>query len=202
MKGGQPVYVVMDWQDILPKKQQVGCAAIHAHAAGGCWVTGCDGLAGHPAQEAAGGCFAWYLSSGMPADTVHAWRWDLQGTLYKQQQVGAAVFRAATCAAWERRHMRLRAAPSSPLCRTPLCSPHRVPPCCPPAAGGLESWTSACLRTFSRAAAAAETQARSFTRAQVSWEFWTNSNDQCGPVCDVQKDFIKEFVPVAKVSIV
>ncbi len=25
MKGGQPVYVVMDWQDILPKKQQVGC---------------------------------------------------------------------------------------------------------------------------------------------------------------------------------
>lgn len=34
---------------------------------------------------------------------------------------------------------------------------------------------------------------------QVSWEFWTNSNDQCGPVCDVQKEFIKEFVPVAKV---
>ena len=26
MKGGQPVYVVMDWQDILPKKQQVGWA--------------------------------------------------------------------------------------------------------------------------------------------------------------------------------
>ena len=23
MRGGQPVYVVMDWQDILPKKQQV-----------------------------------------------------------------------------------------------------------------------------------------------------------------------------------
>lgn len=35
---------------------------------------------------------------------------------------------------------------------------------------------------------------------QVSWEFWTNSNDQCGPVCDVQKEFIKEFVPVAKVG--
>ena len=34
----------------------------------------------------------------------------------------------------------------------------------------------------------------------MSWEFWTNSNDQCGPVCDVQKEFIKEFVPVAKVS--
>ncbi|PRW50883.1 vacuolar-sorting receptor 3-like [Chlorella sorokiniana] len=35
-------------------------------------------------------------------------------------------------------------------------------------------------------------------KQQVSWEFWTNSNDQCGPVCDVQKEFIKEFVPVAK----
>jgi hypothetical protein len=35
---------------------------------------------------------------------------------------------------------------------------------------------------------------------QVQWEFWTNSNDQCGPVCDVQKEFIKEFVPVAKVG--
>lgn len=33
---------------------------------------------------------------------------------------------------------------------------------------------------------------------QVEWEFWTNSNDQCGPVCDVQRDFIKAFVPVAK----
>ncbi|KAK9804195.1 hypothetical protein WJX72_000406 [[Myrmecia] bisecta] len=33
---------------------------------------------------------------------------------------------------------------------------------------------------------------------KVSWEFWTNSNDQCGPVCDVQRDFIREFVPVAK----
>lgn len=27
MKGGQPVYVVMDWQDILPRKQQVCCVA-------------------------------------------------------------------------------------------------------------------------------------------------------------------------------
>ncbi|KAL4443975.1 hypothetical protein ABPG75_011712 [Micractinium tetrahymenae] len=35
-------------------------------------------------------------------------------------------------------------------------------------------------------------------KQQVFWEFWTNSNDQCGPVCDVQKQFIKEFVPVAK----
>ena len=25
----------------------------------------------------------------------------------------------------------------------------------------------------------------------VEWEFWTNSNDQCGAVCDVQKEFIK-----------
>jgi PA domain len=33
---------------------------------------------------------------------------------------------------------------------------------------------------------------------QVEWEFWTNSNDQCGPICDVQRDFIKAFVPIAK----
>ena len=26
---------------------------------------------------------------------------------------------------------------------------------------------------------------------QVNWEFWSNSNDMCGPVCDVQKEFIK-----------
>lgn len=39
MKGGQPVYVVMDWQDILPKKQQVG-ASLGA-SAWGCQLTGC-----------------------------------------------------------------------------------------------------------------------------------------------------------------
>jgi hypothetical protein len=32
----------------------------------------------------------------------------------------------------------------------------------------------------------------------VHWEFWSNANDMCGPVCDVQKSFIKEFAPVAK----
>ena len=32
----------------------------------------------------------------------------------------------------------------------------------------------------------------------VAWEFWSNSNDQCGAVCDVQKEFVKEFVPAAK----
>src|SRR5947209_6531116 len=26
---------------------------------------------------------------------------------------------------------------------------------------------------------------------KVTWEFWSNSNDMCGPVCDVQKEFIK-----------
>ena len=26
---------------------------------------------------------------------------------------------------------------------------------------------------------------------KVEWEFWTNSNDQCGAVCDMQKEFIK-----------
>ena len=35
-------------------------------------------------------------------------------------------------------------------------------------------------------------------REVVEWEFWSNSNDQCGAVCDVQKEFIKEFVPAAR----
>jgi hypothetical protein len=26
---------------------------------------------------------------------------------------------------------------------------------------------------------------------QVSWEFWTNSNDECGLTCDKQKKFVK-----------
>ena len=30
-----------------------------------------------------------------------------------------------------------------------------------------------------------------FCLFQVQWEFWSNSNDMCGPVCDVQKEFIK-----------
>ena len=30
---------------------------------------------------------------------------------------------------------------------------------------------------------------------KVSWEFWSNSNDQCGPLCDVQKEFIKVSWP-------
>lgn len=32
MKGGQPVYVVMDWQDILPRKQQVCCVVLFCAA--------------------------------------------------------------------------------------------------------------------------------------------------------------------------
>lgn len=35
-------------------------------------------------------------------------------------------------------------------------------------------------------------------RKHVDLEFWTNSNDQCGPVCDVQREFIQAFAPVAK----
>jgi hypothetical protein len=34
--------------------------------------------------------------------------------------------------------------------------------------------------------------------SRVEWEFWSNSNDMCGAVCDVQKEFIKEFVPAAR----
>jgi hypothetical protein len=26
---------------------------------------------------------------------------------------------------------------------------------------------------------------------KVAWQFWTNSNDECGRVCDEQRDFIK-----------
>lgn len=32
----------------------------------------------------------------------------------------------------------------------------------------------------------------------VNWEFWSNANDMCGPVCDIQKAFMKEFAPIAK----
>ena len=32
---------------------------------------------------------------------------------------------------------------------------------------------------------------------KVEWEFWSNSNDQCGAVCDVQKEFIKVQMPVS-----
>ena len=35
-------------------------------------------------------------------------------------------------------------------------------------------------------------------REVVEWEFWSNSNDQCGAVCDVQREFVKEFVPAAR----
>lgn len=30
---------------------------------------------------------------------------------------------------------------------------------------------------------------------QVHWEFWSNANDMCGPVCDVQKRFMKVWRP-------
>ena len=33
---------------------------------------------------------------------------------------------------------------------------------------------------------------------RVEWEFWTNSGDECGPKCDQQKAFIKDFRPIAK----
>lgn len=32
----------------------------------------------------------------------------------------------------------------------------------------------------------------------VSWEFWTNSNDECGSVCEQQQKFIKDMKPRAK----
>ena len=33
-------------------------------------------------------------------------------------------------------------------------------------------------------------------QVQVDWEFWTNSNDQCGTVCDSQRDFIRVRGPM------
>lgn len=35
-------------------------------------------------------------------------------------------------------------------------------------------------------------------KKHVEWEFWTNSNDECGALCDVQKEFIKSFIAIAK----
>jgi hypothetical protein len=34
---------------------------------------------------------------------------------------------------------------------------------------------------------------------RVEYEFWTNSNDECGPRCDVQIDFVKSFKGVAQI---
>jgi hypothetical protein len=30
-----------------------------------------------------------------------------------------------------------------------------------------------------------------YFRPQVQWEFWTNSNDECGVLCDKQRKFIR-----------
>jgi hypothetical protein len=30
-----------------------------------------------------------------------------------------------------------------------------------------------------------------YCTVQVEWEFWTNSNDECGVLCDKQRKFIK-----------
>ncbi|GBF87811.1 vacuolar-sorting receptor-like protein [Raphidocelis subcapitata] len=34
--------------------------------------------------------------------------------------------------------------------------------------------------------------------SKVTWEFWTNSNDECGRVCDEQREFIKGFKSAAR----
>jgi hypothetical protein len=34
--------------------------------------------------------------------------------------------------------------------------------------------------------------------AKVEWEFWTNSNDECGALCDRQLDFVRRFGPTAR----
>jgi hypothetical protein len=61
-----------------------------------------------------------------------------------------------------------------------------------PAEGSLAPHT----RTQTHAHAHAHTNAH--MRAQVSMEFWTNSNDECGAVCDAQRRFIKAFKAPAK----
>ena len=35
------------------------------------------------------------------------------------------------------------------------------------------------------------------TLPQVHMELWTNSNDECGMLCDEQRDFIQSMRPVA-----
>jgi hypothetical protein len=40
--------------------------------------------------------------------------------------------------------------------------------------------------------------ARCWALPQVNVEWWTNSNDECGRVCDVQRSFIKDFKSTAK----
>lgn len=34
---------------------------------------------------------------------------------------------------------------------------------------------------------------------RVEYEFWTNSNDECGPKCDMQLDFVRDFKGMAQV---
>jgi hypothetical protein len=34
---------------------------------------------------------------------------------------------------------------------------------------------------------------------RVEYEFWTNSNDECGPKCDMQMDFVKSFRGTAQI---
>nr|CAD1833091.1 unnamed protein product [Ananas comosus var. bracteatus] len=34
---------------------------------------------------------------------------------------------------------------------------------------------------------------------RVEYEFWTNSNDECGPKCDMQMEFVKNFKGVAQI---
>ncbi|MEW5305678.1 MAG: hypothetical protein WDW36_008204 [Sanguina aurantia] len=36
------------------------------------------------------------------------------------------------------------------------------------------------------------------TQKQVSWELWTNSNDECGVLCKEQKEFVKAMGPIAQ----
>lgn len=35
-------------------------------------------------------------------------------------------------------------------------------------------------------------------RLQVDFELWTNTNDECGPLCDEQRAFIKAMKPWAR----
>jgi hypothetical protein len=34
---------------------------------------------------------------------------------------------------------------------------------------------------------------------RVEYEFWTNSNDECGPKCEMQLDFVRDFKGMAQV---
>ena len=69
--------------------------------------------------------------------------------------------------------------------------------------GGGSSTRRRCLRRLGCSCCGLQRLGRALTlfalaRRQVEWEFWTNSNDECGRVCDTQRKFIRSFKAAGK----